>query len=175
MALVSLKSFWVIHQIIKIIKLDFCQRSRYSNCRSLTLPPAVQIQCPSLILSSIADKTADDSPSCLPPTFHPLHIVYLHKLKQTVPGNLQPTTAGEAGRLTANLHLSLISYKAKPSTSSPALWQNTYCSLVSLAVPTSRRSLRSASPNFLPIYPVRRVHDSRKHSLVTCWPSLWHR
>lgn len=60
--------------------------------------------------------------------------------------NPQATPAKEAGTLTANLHISLLSSKSSPPISSPHLQQTICCSLFLLSAPISCRSQRSFPP-----------------------------
>lgn len=72
------------------------------------------------------------------------------QLQQAFPENTQTTTTKEAGRLTADLHLSIFSSKSKP----PSLEPITCCSLLLLsALIQSIRQICSKLPAISPCYP----------------------
>lgn len=88
------------------------------------------ITCCSLPSSTSSVWSHRFPPICLPPVI----VLYQIPTQQSFPGNYETTLVRETGRLTTNLHLSLLSSKSNSTVSSPALQQTAYCGLSSLSV-----------------------------------------
>lgn len=156
-------------------KTCFCQGGREANCRSSSLLPFLQVQSPSLILTSPGKKTNCGS---LPPShFWWISQIYFNapssnsllcsslQIQQGTPCKGTGNT-GQGKRLTSGLYLLLSSSKSKPLVLLPVSHKNTAARLSSpfphlLWIPLDLPFLNSPLPTLSLVQPP----NSRRHCL----------